>query len=273
MAIYSVKNQWGGPNKPWHDGGIWILGCRTDQKVIQINITSEDHGKTFTGEMVYEGEGTIGIKATQIGGNNYQVENQWGGSEAEWHPGGNWIIGGRDNQTVVELHVSNINSNNLIGSMTYDGEGPIAFEGAVDKGTSYTVENQWGGDSAAWNLAGTVLLGTRPGQKPVDFDISSADDGKNLTGTMTYDGEGPIGFKAELISANNYTVENQWGGDEAPWHEAGTMIIGARDGQNVVSMKISSDDNGDTFTGQMTYKGEGEIGVKAAVSSCNNKLG
>lgn len=273
MAIYSVKNQWGGPNKPWHNGGAWILGCRTDQKIVQINITSDDNGKSFTGEMVYENEGPIGIKATQIGGNNYKVENQWGGSEAEWNPGGNWIIGGRDGQSVVELHVSNMNSSNLVGSMTYDGEGPIEFEGAADPGTSYTVENQWGGDNAEWNLGGTFLLGTRPGQKPVAFDISSSDEGKNFTGTMTYDGEGPIGFKAELVSANNYNTSNQWGGDDAPWNDAGVMIIGARDGQNAVSMNITSGDNGATFSGQMTYSGEGEIGTKAAVSSCENNLG
>jgi hypothetical protein len=130
------------------------------------------------------------------------------------------------------------------------------------------VENQWGGNDAAWNLAGTFVLGTRPAQKPEAFDISSADDGKTFTGTMTYDGEGPIGFKAELSSGNNYAVENQWGGEDAAWNEAGHMIIGSRDDQNAVQMKIESSDNGATFTGEMTYKGEGPIGFKAELSAC-----
>lgn len=271
MALYKVKNQWGGSKKPWHEGGTWILGCRPDQEVTHINITSEDGGKTFTGSMVYQGEGSIEVKATQIAGNNYKVENQWGGEEAEWHPGGNWIIGGRTGQNAVQLTV-NADESGLIGTMTYEGEGPIGFDASKETGTSYTVDNQWGGDNAEWNPGGSFILGTRPGQKPVAFDISSDDEGKTFTGTMTYDGEGPIGFKAELSTANNYHVENQWGGDEAPWHEGGEMVIGARDGQNAIKLAISSDDNGDTFNGTMTYSDEGEIGFKGAVSSCENSL-
>lgn len=270
MALYAVQNQWGGKNKPWHASGTFVLGCRNDQKVVNINISSEDEGKTFSGTMVYEGEGPIGVRATQIAGSNYKVENQWGGSEAEWHPGGNWVIGARTGQNATQLIVDRV-QDSLTGTMTYVGEGPIGFEGASETGTSYTVENQWGGDDAAWNLGGTMQLGTRAGQKPVAFDIKS-EDGKEFTGTMTYDGEGPIGFKATLQNGNNYAVENQWGGDDAPWHEAGTMIIGTRDGQYATALNITSADNGATFTGTMNYQGEGPIGFKGAVSSCENSI-
>lgn len=272
MALYTVKNQWGGSKAPWNEAGTWVLGCRNDQSVNAIRMSSTDGGKTFSGTMIYEGEGEIGVKATQIGGNNYKVENQWGGEGAEWHPGGNWVIGSRTGQLVISLEVAVSQGNNLFGTTTYEGEGPIGFEAAVDTGTSYTVENQWGGESAAWNLAGTFVLGTRAGQTPVEFNIQSADEGKTLTGSMTYDGEGPIGFKATLTNGNNYSVENQWGGDEAPWHEAGNMIIGSRDGQGVLDLKIESKDNGASFTGAMTYAGEGPIGFKAALSSCQNNL-
>jgi hypothetical protein len=270
MALYVVKNQWGGSNKPWHYAGTFNLGCRSDQRVSNINITSEDEGKTFSGTMVYEGEGPIGVKATQIAGSNYKVDNQWGGEEAEWNPGGNWIIGSRTGQNVVQLAVDFTNGS-LTGTMTYVGEGPIAFEGAPETGTSYTVENQWGGDNASWNMAGTMQLGTRAGQNPVEFDIKS-EDGKVFTGTMTYDGEGPIGFKATLTKGNNYDVENQWGGDEAPWNETGTMVIGTRDGQYATALNITSADKGATFTGTMNYTGEGPIGFKGAVSACVNSL-
>lgn len=272
MALYTVKNQWGGSKAPWNDAGTWVLGCRNNQTVTSIRISSTDGGKTLTGTMIYEGEGEIGVRATQIGGNNYKVENQWGGEGAEWHPGGNWIIGSRDAQRVVSLEVAASQGNNLSGNMVYEGEGPIGFEGSLVPGSSYTVENQWGGSSAAWNLAGTFVLGTRANQNPVAFNINSTDGGKTLNGTMTYSGEGPIGFKAMLTNGNNYSVENQWGGNDAPWHEAGNFVIGARDGQGVVNLTITSNDNGATFTGEMTYSGEGPIGFKAALSSCANSL-
>jgi len=271
MALYAVKNQWGGARKPWNASGTFVLGCRKDQRVVDIKISSVDEGKTFSGTMVYEGEGEIAIRATQIAGNNYSVENQWGGEDAEWHPGGNWVIGARTGQNVIELKVTDQNGI-LVGTMTYAGEGPIGFEGAPETGASYTVENQWGGESEAWNLGGTMQLGTRVAQNPVAFDISS-NDGKAFFGTMTYDDEGPIGFKATLTNGNNYAVENQWGGDEAPWQESGTMIIGTRDGQYATELKISSEDNGATFTGAMTYSGEGPIGFKGVISSCEIKIG
>jgi hypothetical protein len=118
---------------------------------------------------------------------------------------------------------------------------------------NYEVENQWGGTSAPWHPGGTWTLGARNNQNVVAISISSQDGGKTLTGTMTYSGEGPIGFRAKLISKNTYTVENQWGGDSAPWHPGGTWVIGARDEQRVVQLNVSSSDNGTTLNGDMTY--------------------
>ena len=90
MAIFQVQNQWGGNTAPWHPGGTFVLGCRDNQNVVAIDIKSSDDGKSFTGTMTYAGEGPIGVKATQVMGNNYTVENQWGGDSAPWHPGGSW---------------------------------------------------------------------------------------------------------------------------------------------------------------------------------------
>lgn len=61
---------------------------------------------------------------------------------------------------------------------------------------------------------------------------------------MTYAGEGPIGFRATLSGNNTYQVENQWGGDSAPWHPGGNWILGSRQNQNVVALDINSDDGG-----------------------------
>ncbi|ASS48770.1 MAG: lectin OAA [Candidatus Fluviicola riflensis] len=128
MADYLVENQWGGDSAPWHPGGTWDLGARPNQNVVAVNISSADDGKTFAGTMTYSGEGPIGFRAVNMSGNRYAVENQWGGDSAPWHPGGTWIIGGRDNQLAVEMNVaSEDGGKTLNGQMTYTGEGPIGF--------------------------------------------------------------------------------------------------------------------------------------------------
>lgn len=65
-----------------------------------------------------------------------------------------------------------------------------------------------------------------------------------------------------------YQVENQWGGDDAPWHNGGQWIIGGRSTQNVVELKVKSDDGGNTLNGTMTHEGEGLIGFKGTMIEC-----
>ncbi len=268
MAIYQVQNQWGGSNAPWHAGGTWVLGGRDNQNVIEIDIISGDGGKTFSGTITYENEGAIDFRAVQVIGNNYSVENQWGGSTAPWYPGGNWVIGGREGQNVVQLKVKNVeNTSNLEGFITYAGEDSIGFKGVETPGSVYVVENQWGGSTALWHEGGTFVLGSRKDQNPIAFNIQSNDGGKTFFGSMTYIGEGPIGFKANKIGTNTYATQNQWGGETAPWHPGGNLIIGARVNQNVVNLKIISNDEGKNFTGEMTYVGEGSIGFKGIHSA------
>jgi hypothetical protein len=267
MSLYNVQNQWGGSSAPWHPGGMWVLGSRADQKVIALNVSSSDGGRTLTGTMTYAGEGPIGFRGALTGSNNYTVENQWGGSSAPWHPGGTWVIGFRQGQNVVAVNISSSDGGqNLTGTMTYAGEGPIGFKSELANGGAYSVENQWGGSSAPWNPGGLWVLGCRANQNVVALDINSSDGGQTLNGTMTYNGEGPIGFRATRTSSNNYAVENQWGGSSAPWQPGGLWIIGFRQGQNVVAVKINSSDNGKTLNGTMTYAGEGPIGFRATLT-------
>ncbi|NOY15824.1 MAG: hypothetical protein GXP23_02615 [Gammaproteobacteria bacterium] len=63
-----------------------------------------------------------------------------------------------------------------------------------------------------------------------------------------------------------YQAENQWGGPDAPRHPGGPWIIGYRVGQNVAALKVSSTDDGQTLTGEMTYNGEGPIGFKGVLN-------
>ncbi|KVG51721.1 lectin ESA-2 [Burkholderia ubonensis] len=261
--LQHVQNQWGGSSAPWHEGGMWVLGCRSGQNVVALNIESRDGGRTFNGTMTYAGEGPIGFKATLTQSNTYVVENQWGGSSAPWHPGGTWMIGCRVNQNVVALSIeSGDGGATLAGSMTYAGEGPIGFKSQQADGGVYAVENQWGGSSAPWHNGGVWVIGARD-QAVVALNVSSKDSGKTLEGNMTYAGEGHIGFKGNSVAGNNYAVENQWGGSSAAWHPGGVYLLGCRAGQNVVEVNITSGDNGNTFHGSMTYSGEGPIGFRA----------
>ena len=83
-----------------------------------------------------------------------------------------------------------------------------------------------------------------------------------LTGTMTYHGEGPIGFRGTNTGGSNYHVENQWGGNQAPWHEGGHWVLGCRPNQPIISIQMDSNDGGASFHGMMTYAGEGPIDLK-----------
>jgi len=261
--LHHVQNQWGGNTAPWHEGGMWVLGCRAGQNVIGLKLKSGDGGKTLTGTMTYAGEGPIGFKANLTQNNTYVVENQWGGSSAPWHPGGTWVIGCRAAQNVVEINVeSNDSGQTLHGEITYAGEGPIGFKSELSDGGVFSVENQWGGPNAPWHPGGVWVIGGR-NQGVVAVDVTSADNGNTLSGTMTYTGEGPIGFKGNTVASNNYAVENQWGGNTAPWHPGGVFLLGARNGQHVVALNITSGDGGNTLHGSMTYNGEGPIGFRA----------
>jgi hypothetical protein len=193
----------------------------------------------------------------------YTVQNQWGGSSAPWHDGGVFNIGNRQGQLPVAVDISSADGGKTFsGTMTYVGEGPIGLRCTQTTMNSYTAQNQWGGNSAPWHVGGEWVLGCRaPGQAVVSIQVGSTDNGATLNGTMTYAGEGPIGFRGIRTMANTYVVENQWGGNSAPWHPGGTFVLGCRGTQGVVSIQATSNDNGASFSGQMTYAGEGPIGL------------
>lgn len=149
---------------------------------------------------------------------------------------------------------------------TVDGDRALIEGGGGIAMSTYTVQNQWGGSNAAWNPGGQWSVGNRPNQTIVALSAKSTDGGKTLTGTTTYAGEGPIGFKATLSGDNHYTVQNQWGGPSAPWQPGGEWTLGARQNQGVVAIDITSSDGGKTLTGTITYAGEGPIGFRGTLS-------
>lgn len=262
MAAYQVENQWGGPSAPWNTGSTWILGNRENQHLVAIDIESNDNGRTFTGTVTYNGEGLIAFEATLKTGNMYNARVRWGGSTTPWHEEGVWIIGGRRVQHCVQLQVtSNTVGNILTGTMTYEGEGPIGFRGTYLP--SYEIQFLWGGCEARWNEGGIWVLSGRTNQRVVAMNIVSYDCGYSFEGTMTYENEGPIGFRAVYLIGNNYEVYNQWGGRTEPWHRSGDLIIGARDFHRVNRLQFKSNDSGENLFGKVAYCGGAAVGFKA----------
>ncbi|BCN29406.1 lectin OAA family protein [Anaeromicropila herbilytica] len=255
MAAYQVENQWGGINAPWNTGSTWILGTREEQYLVGINIESKDNGETFTGTVTYNGEGPIDFLAKHKNANKYVAKVRWGGEGAPWHDEGIWVIGGRNVQRAVALKVkASEDGKTLLGTITYEGEGPIEFRGSFIP--SYEVMNKWTHCTSDWHKVGTWVLSGRLNQNVVAMKIKATDRCANvLEGTMVYENEGPIGFKAVRIVGNTYEVYNQWGGEKAPWHRGGDMIIGASDEYRVTSLKFTSDDKGGHLYGEVTYTG------------------
>ncbi|MFE3865253.1 hypothetical protein ACFXPT_33210 [Streptomyces goshikiensis] len=130
--------------------------------------------------------------------------------------------------------------------------------------TSYCAKTILEPDSLSWAI---FELGGRSNQKPVQIRIAAEYcDTLTLVGDMTYDGEGPIGFKATMTGRNTYEVENQWGGDDAPWHPGGTWVIGALEYRRVKGMHVTSDDSGRTLSGTITYEGQDPLTFQATAT-------
>ena len=136
----------------------------------------------------------------QTGENDYSVQNQWGGASASWNQGGSWVIGGRITQRVINVDaISYDRGNSLVGTMQYQGEGPIGFKAQRTDGDSWNVQIQFGGASAPWNQEGVWTIGAKGVNQPVvRLLISSTDNGVNLSGFMAYKRERLIGFRAQL---------------------------------------------------------------------------
>lgn len=129
-------------------------------------------------------------------GPDYRVSVQWGGYAAPWHGEGFWRLGDRSEQGLIHVVAERQGpGNDLVGTATYAGEGPIGFRARWLGGNDYQAEYQWGGLMQPWNTGGVWRLGGRNSQRIGAIDVRSSDLGATLEGTVTYVGEGPIGFR------------------------------------------------------------------------------
>ena len=148
-------------------------------------------------------------------------------------------------------------SNSLIQTLRSQAKAPAHL------GTNiYFAEIQWGGPNGPWIKDGQWYLGGKAAKrvKSVQSSSSAKDGGKNLLGTIIYDGEDPISFKAERVFENNYQASVQPKGS-ATWNLEGIWVIGGRAKQPIVDVKITGD--GNTFSGSVTYQNEGPVSFRA----------
>lgn len=202
---YAVEVQWGSgfDASDWNFDGYWVIGGRQGQPVVSANLSLNDADDALVGNITYAGEGPITFYGTPVDGGVYRTDNWWGEEPpTELFMGGIWVMGNRADQQVVSVVAESADGGETLqGQMTYEGEGPIGFYATHITGNVYMVENQWGGSDADWNVAGYWVIGGRDEQRIVALDIAQDENG--LSGTITYEGEGPIGFYAYSLQAYN----------------------------------------------------------------------
>ena len=137
--------------------------------------------------------------------------------------------------------------------MTYVNEGPIGFRGTMVTMNTYHVENQWGAIARPGTMRACSSLVPATDKTPSPSTSSQRTAGTSFTGTMTYAGEGPIGFLGQPRRRPGLQRQNQWGGKSAPWHEGGQWVLGCRAKQAVVGVNVMSNDGGKSLAGRMTY--------------------
>jgi hypothetical protein len=129
----------------------------------------------------------------------YNTLNRWGGESGQWVQGGTFVIGCRGEQNVVGLKLSG-DGKSFSGDMTYAGEGAIGVTATQFMPNNYQVQNSWG--SSSGNPGGNWVLGARCPQPLVAVNVTSSDGGQTLTGSITYEGEGPIDFRGTLAGCS-----------------------------------------------------------------------
>jgi phospholipase C len=140
--------------------------------------------------------------------NQYQVQIQRGGS---WQEDGMWAIGRRfDSDKTDVINQIYITSND--GGQTLNGNFrdtvPDELSVSVSRcqathssGNYYTVVETAAQSSRKF----TWVLGSRTDKHVIAIDVESRDGGKTLNGTITYQGEEPIGFKGVRVEGSTDT--------------------------------------------------------------------
>lgn len=129
----------------------------------------------------------------------YRVQSQWGD---EWHEEGLFKIGDAQDGSIIALSCElDDQGDTLFGTVTYvatDKEEPSKkkeFQAIPRSENVYDIKIGESESPTKWLPRGQWLLGTRKHQKIIAMAIDSNNDGRILSGTVMYEGEGPMNFR------------------------------------------------------------------------------
>lgn len=129
--------------------------------------------------------------------NNYKVQIDLG--ELPENPINRWTFGYLK-QHVIKLNIfSDDHGETLKGTLQYDSIPEMeVIATLVNKYTYMVKEAYYPSAGSIWKPSGTWLMGLNPRRYLKAINISSFNHGQTLKGTITYIGEDPQGFYAEL---------------------------------------------------------------------------
>ncbi|MEM7111111.1 MAG: hypothetical protein AAF614_01675 [Chloroflexota bacterium] len=78
-------------------------------------------------------------------------------------------------------------------------------------------------------------------------------------------GESSHVWKIELAQISLYRVQNRWGDEGAPWHEAGIFKIGSVSGNPVTSLNLTLENDSKNLTGQVRHDGDYNLHTITAI--------
>lgn len=138
MAAYFVMNQTG-KAKSWQQVGMWLIGSNDHRRVIDLHLSSQDHGNTLEGTITYEGDPPVILRAEATYGNVYRVSRCLSKVSEEVTFSGTWMIGKRGNQRLVQVDISSPDrGESLMGTLCYDGEPPTRMKSKMVVGFGQT---------------------------------------------------------------------------------------------------------------------------------------
>ncbi len=120
----------------------------------------------------------------------------WGNEAGKWLDFGAFKISGLLQQALIALKISSVNEGRrLVGKVAYSGEGYVDVEAEWIEQNSYKVIHRLNGAFSERHPNGTWILGGRDDKKIIHIDITSADNGRTVRGTISYTGEPSINLK------------------------------------------------------------------------------
>ncbi|WP_412061793.1 hypothetical protein [Rubrivirga sp. IMCC45206] len=241
--LYRVEHQADGDGR-WREGGSWVMGTRSGERLTALSGSSDDGGFTLEGLWSYGSDDLTAFRATMTAHNTYEVEAQIGGEDGPWQPAGTWLLGARVEHHVVALDLtSEDGGETLAGTCRYEDEPQFTVRCQTADGGVYAVTSDDNETPTCW-----VIGRDRPLQSLV---CRSDDDGLSLLGSCDIGGT-VLGFRAVRWAGNAYHTEVR-SASGGGWTDSGMWVLGSRKDVNLVSVHL---EGRGTLTGPCAYAGE-----------------